>query len=98
VVFVGDKLNHPLIYNFTVTTTAQQLLRTKKNRKAVLIYNNGAAAVELLSSPKQVYGNGIPIPATSAYNNDHFNCQGEYWVICSAGTVDIRVEEDIQDA
>ena len=93
-----DKLNHPRIFQFTVTTTAQKLLDNKKNRKAVLIYNAGAAAVELLSSPKAPYGTGIPIQAGSSYDNDHFNCQGAYWVICSSGTVDIRVEEDIQGA
>lgn len=95
---MGDKLNHPNIYNFTVTTTAQLLLRTKKNRKAVLIFNNGTAAVELLSSPKQVYGNGIPIGAGDQYNNDHFNPQGSYWIISELVDQDIRVEEDIQDA
>jgi len=92
------KLNHPIIFQFTVTTTAQQLLDNKKNRKAVLIYNNGAAPVELLSDEKQAYGSGIPILAGSYYNNEHFNPQGTYWIICSAGTVDIRIEEDIQDA
>lgn len=92
------KLNHPRIFQFTVTTMAQLLLRNNKNRKAVLIYNNGAAPVELLSSPKAPYGQGIPIAGGSCYTNDHFNCQGAYWIICSTGTVDIRVEEDIQDA
>ena len=93
-----DKLNHPRIFQFTVTTAALKLLDNKKNRKAVLIYNAGAAPVELLSSAKAPYGTGIPIPAGSCYENDHFNCQGEYYVVCSSGTVDIRVEEDIQSA
>lgn len=92
------KMNHPRIFQFTVTTTSKKLLENKKNRKAVLIVNTGATAVELLSSPNAPYGTGIPILSNSSYNNDHFNCQGEYWVICSAGTIDIRVEEDIQDA
>lgn len=92
------KLNHPKIFQFTVTTTAQRLLFAKKNRKAVLIYNNGATPVELLSDEKQAYGSGIPIAAGTQYNNDHFNPQGEYWIICGALTIDIRVEEDIQDA
>ena len=90
------KVNFPNIFPFTVTTTNQKLLDNKPKRKAVLIYNNGGAPVELLSSPKAIYGQGIPIPAGSCYVNEHFNCQGEYYVICSTGTVDIRVEEDIQ--
>jgi len=93
-----DKLNRPEIKVVTVSTTAQQILRANKRRKAVLIYNNGSAPVELTSSEKAPYGSGIPIHAGSDYHNDHFNCQGEYWVICSSGTVDVRVEEDIQDA
>ena len=92
------KINFPIIRKFTVTTTAKLLLETNKKRKAVLIFNNGTAPVELLSSPNAAYGTGIPIEAGSAYDNDHFNCQGAYWVICQTGTVDIRVEEDIQGA
>ena len=92
------KINFPNIFPFTVTTTVQRLLKFNKQRKAVLIYNNGAAPVELLSSPHAKYGQGIPIDGSVPYSNDHFNCQGEYYVVCGAGTVDIRVEEDIQDA
>ena len=90
------KLNFPTIKSFTVTTTAQKLLDINPNRKAVLIYNNGTSPVELLSNGKQVYGDGIPIHAGSVYTNEHFNCQGEYWIICGTGTVDIRIEEDVQ--
>lgn len=92
------KLNHPNIRSFTVTTTATLLLDHKANRKAVLIVNAGAAPVELLSGDKQVYGDGIPILVGGFYENDHFNCQGAYYIICNVGTVDVRVEEDIQDA
>ena len=91
-------MNHPRIRPFTVTTMAKLLLRNNKKRKAVLIYNNGAAPVELLDSPNGIYGQGIPIQAGTAYDNDHFNPQGAYWIICETGTVDIRVEEDIQSA
>ena len=91
------KLNFPRIRAFTVTTTAQKLLDINANRKAVLIYNNGTSPVELLSKQTQVYGNGIPIHAGSCYPIDHFNCQGEYWIICSTGTEDVRIEETIQN-
>ena len=92
------KINFPIIRKVTVTTTAQKLLDANKRRKAVLIFNAGTAPVELLSSPNAAYGTGIPIEGGSSYDNDHFNCQGAYWVICESGTVDIRVEEDIQGA
>ena len=91
------KLNSPRIYAFTVTTTAKKLLEANLKRKAVLIFNNGDNPVELLSSSTAPYGQGMPIAAGSAYNNEHFNPQGEYWIICSSGTEDVRVEETIQD-
>ena len=92
------KINHGDIRPFTVETTAKKVLDAKKNRKAVLIYNNGASPVELLSSPKQIYGQGIPILAGAEYDSDHFNPQGDYWIICETGTEDIRIEETIQSA
>jgi len=90
------RLNFPHIRAFTVTTTAKKVLEANPKRKAVLIYNNGSAPVELLSSPKAPYGQGIPIHSGSCYVSDHFNCQGEYWIICSSGTVEVRIEETIQ--
>lgn len=90
------KLNFPKIRQFTVTTTAQQVLDGNAKRKAVLIYNNGSAPVELLSDKEQVYGNGIPIHAGSRYTSDHFNPQGEYWIISESADQDVRIEEDIQ--
>ena len=90
------KLNFPRIRAFTVTTTAQQILKVNKDRKAVLIYNNGTAPVELLDNNKAIYGKGIPIHAGSCYTSEGFNCQGSYWIICSSGTVDVRIEETIQ--
>ena len=91
------KLNFPRIRNFTVTTSAQQLLDVNKNRKKVLIFNNGLVSVELVDSKQGVFGKGIPIHAGEPYRNEHFNPQGEYWVICEVGTVDIRVEETISN-
>ena len=90
------KLNFPRIRAFTVTTTAKKLLEGNPKRKAVLIVNNGGATVELLTSPNAIYGQGMPIEAGASYDSDHFNCQGEYWIICNVGTVDIRVEETVQ--
>lgn len=89
--------NFPLIRAFSVTTTAKLVLEANDKRKAVLIYNNGTGTVYLLSGRGQIATDGIPIPVGGAYDNDHFNPQGEYWIIGS-GTDDIRIEEDIADA
>ena len=90
------KKNFPKIYAFTATTTPQVLLRQNKKRKAVLIFNNGSVTVELVSVGG-IYGQGIPISPSVPYDNDHFNCQGEYWIVAASGTCDLRVEEDIQE-
>ena len=89
------KFNFPRIRAFTVTTTAQKLLDVNSKRKKVVIFNNGLVTVELLDDSNAVYGQGIPIHAGDVYPSDHFNPQGEYWIICETGTVDIRVEETI---
>jgi len=91
------KLNFPRIRAFTVSTTNQKLLEVNPKRKAVLIFNNGVVTVELLDSPKGIFGQGIPIKTGTPYKNDHFNPQGEYYIICETGTVDIRIEETIQN-
>jgi hypothetical protein len=96
VIFFMPK-NFPRIRAFSATTTVKSILEANPKRKAVLIYNNGAATVELLDSETSKYGQGIPIAAGTSYENDHFNCQGEYFVVAAAGTVDLRIEEDIAE-
>lgn len=61
----------------------------------MLIVNNGAVIVELLSSQLQAYGDGIPIDAGASYSNEHFNPQGEYYVIAASATCDLRIEETL---
>ena len=87
-------MNRPRIFAHSVTTTATQILKANPKRKAVFIYNNGTATVYLLSDQRQVAANGIPIPVGTGYDSDHYNCQGDYWIIGS-GTDDIRVEETL---
>lgn len=92
------RVNYPIIRSLTVTTTTQQILNGNRNRKAVLIFNNGTVTVYLLSNKNQGISDGIPIKAGSKYDNDHFNPQGEYWIIAASGTPDVRIEEDISRA
>lgn len=91
------KLNFPRIRKFTATTTVQRILELNRKRKAVLIYNNGSVTVELLDAEKSAYGQGIPIPAGIGYNNEHFNPQGEYYVVAASGTCDLRIEETLSE-
>ena len=86
----------PKIGAFKVgSTKPQQVLVENCNRKAVLIYNNGTANIELLSSPQQKYGDGIPIVPKVPYSNQDY-CQGAYWLIAESGDQDVRIEEDVK--
>ena len=84
----------PKIGAIKVTTKPKMLVDMNPHRKALLIYNNGTAPVELLSSKDSRYGDGIPIKADRSYSNPDY-CQGAYWIIAESGTQDVRFEEDI---
>lgn len=89
-----DKINSNQINPFTATTTSQRLFGNNKNRKAFMIYNNGSNIVEVADSNK-TYGSGYPIPVGSAISDDHFNPQGELWIIATGGNTEVRVWEII---
>lgn len=84
----------PKIGAVKVATKPKMLVDVNPHRKSLLIYNNGTATVELLSSKDGRYGDGIPVPVGGRYENDHY-CQGAYWIIAESGTQDIRFEEDV---
>ena len=85
----------PKIGRFKASTSAKMLVDINCKRKALLIYNNGTAPVEVLSSKDGKYGDGIPIKSDRSYNNQDY-CQGAYWIIAESGTQDIRFEEDLE--
>ena len=86
----------PKIGSFKVgATKPQQILRDNPKRKSFLIYNNGSATVELLSSPQQKYGDGIPIAYGIPYDNEV--ATGSFWLIAESGEQDVRMEEDIEE-
>lgn len=87
-------INTNKIYPFTATTTSQLLFGNNPRRKAYVIYNNGANIVEVCSS-SQAYGQGFPIPTGQQLDDDHFNPQGELWVIATGGNTNLRVYEVI---
>lgn len=89
-----DKINTNLIHVFTATTTSQRLFAANKNRKAFAIYNNGANIVEVCGT-SQAYGFGYPIPPSQNLDDDHFNPQGELWIIATGGNTELRVWEII---
>ena len=82
------------IRSFAVTTASQRILDANPRRQAVLIFNNGATTVYLTSEKEQAVASGIPNPPSANYENQNFNCTGEYFIIGTAG-VDVRVEEDM---
>lgn len=87
------KKTHPTIGSFDIgADKPKQVLAEDASRVYVIIYNNGSETVELLSSPHQKAGDGFPIPPGTCYDNEH--CQGDYWMISTSGTQNIRIEED----
>lgn len=90
------KIVKPKIGAFKVgSEKPQQILRDDPKRKSFLIHNNGTVPIELLSSPQQKYGDGIPIGAGIPYDND--SATGSFWLIAESGEQDVRMEEDVED-
>ena len=90
------KIVKPKIGAFKVGATKPlQILRDNPDRKSFLIYNNGSAAIELLSSPQQKYGDGIPIKGDRSYDNE--TATGSFWLIAESGEQDVRMEEDAEE-
>jgi len=88
---------YPHIHKETVTTSASLVVKQNTTRKALLIFNNDdAESIEVVSDKDSAYGSGIPIPSKANYENLHY-CQGNYYLICETGTVDARIEEDIEE-
>lgn len=91
---VNQTINTNQIRVFTATTTSQRLFAANKRRKAYAIYNNGSNIVEVCDS-SQAYGYGYPIRPTEELSEDHFNCQGDLFVIATGGNTELRVWEII---
>ncbi|MDI6905663.1 MAG: hypothetical protein QMD13_09325 [Candidatus Bathyarchaeia archaeon] len=85
----------PKIGAIKVGTTPKMLVDINPKRKALLIYNNGTANIELISSKDARYGDGIPIaPGVSFTMIDY--CQGAYWLVAESEAQDVRFEEDVE--
>ena len=80
------------IYALSVGTTPT-ILYENQNRVGLLIQNNSSNTLYLLSQGNDT-AQSIVISAGATYRND-VAPQGEYQLIASAATSDIRVEEDI---
>ena len=90
------KIVKPKIGAFKVgSDKPRPILRDDPKRKSFLIYNNGTATIELLSSPQQKYGDGIPIGAGTPYDNE--TATGSFWLIAESGNQDVRMEEDVEE-
>jgi hypothetical protein len=61
-------------------TAPARVLEANKARKMAIIYNPASNATSyMLDSRLQVFTQGLPLPAGSALNLDHYNAQGELW-------------------
>lgn len=92
------KQNTNRIYRFTATTTNQRLFVAEPKRKAFLIYNNGDNIVDFLDNKNDVYGTGFPVKPTGTVNDDHFNPQGELFVISTVGNSILCVWEILSES
>ena len=88
-------INTNRIYVFSALTTNSIIFQANPRRKAFIIYNNGANIVEFLDNPNGLYGSGFPVKPTGVLSDDHFNPQGELYVIATGGTTELRVWEVI---
>ena len=91
------KLNRNIIRRFTATTTLKQILEANANRKALLILNNGSNIVDFHDGSGREYGKGFPLSPTNALDDDHFNPQGELWVIATTGDTELCVWEILSE-
>jgi len=79
-------------FKLDVTTKVAQLCAEDPKRKAILVYNNGSAAVYILSAQNQTASDGIPVAAGSSYTND--TTTAELWIVAASGTQNVRVQID----
>jgi len=75
-------------------TIPLKLFDANPMRKAFLIQNLGAYIVEV-NANGQLLGQGVQIPVGGVLTDDHFNAQGELWIVSFTGVSDCRVWEVI---
>lgn len=90
-----NKKNTNQLSVFTATTTTKQLFQEDSKRKAFLIYNNGANIVEFVDTEKGTYGYGMPLNPKAYMYDDHFNPQGQLYVVATTGNTELRIWEII---
>jgi len=91
-----SKLVKPKIGAFEVKSDKPtQILDADCKRKSFLLVNKGDATIELLSSPHQKFGDGIPIAPQVPYDND--TATGAFWLIAESGTQNVRLEVDVEE-
>jgi len=72
-----------------VGTTVMGLVGEDPKRKALLVFNNGAAIVYILGAKGQTSTDGIPVPAGTSY--DDSESTGELFIVSEAAETDVRV-------
>lgn len=79
-------------FKLPVPTTPVQLVASNPKRTGLLVYNNGTATVYIISHQNMTKSDGIPIAASSSYEND--TTTAKLYIIADSGTQDVRVQVD----
>ena len=93
---LGESLTPKPTVDAELTINRDKFKTTESAKMTLYLKNNeDTNKVEVTSSEKAKYGQGIPVEPKACYENLEY-CQGAYFVICDTGeTADVRVEEDI---
>jgi hypothetical protein len=85
----GCKTN---IFPVTIGTDAGEIVKENPKRTCLIVYNNSASTIYLLSAQNQKTTDGLPILKGETYTNTY--SKAAFWAISASTGLDIRVEED----
>jgi len=94
---MGKLASYPKIHSFLVGNTVALMknIPENKHRKALLIQNLSGNIIYIKTIKSEETTGSIQLDNGQAYENNHY-CQGEYWLLASAASSTVRVEEDCQ--
>ena len=77
-----------------VVGTAPIKISEGMNPKTLIIYNNSASMIYLISDPLKPITEGIPIPVGNSTGNPYVNyyAKGDYYLVSNSERLDVTVE------
>jgi len=79
-------------YAVSVGTTATRIVISNELRRVLTFFNNDSAKTLYVGVDNTVTtSNGYPLPFQQAFQDTR--TEGEWWAVCSTGTIDVRVIE-----